>query len=119
MSCVVVLAVLPLTVATVVQAVPLVLTWRLKALVFQAVFSPPAPACLTTNRLTLWFWLRSTCRNFVAAVVQKLSVLPPVTLPLNALSGPSLALHAADPLPGLPRARLLMGAVVAPYTSNS
>src|SRR5687768_4660368 len=97
-------AVLAVAVATVVQVVPLVLTWMLKARVLKAVFSPPAPACCTTNRLMFWLEPRSTCRNLVAADVQNLSVLPPLTVPLTALAGPSLALQAALPVAGLFRA---------------
>jgi hypothetical protein len=46
---VVVPAVFAVVVATVVNAVPFVLTWMLKSRVFQAACSPPAPAWRTTN----------------------------------------------------------------------
>ncbi len=49
---VVVLAVLPVTVVLVVQLEPLTLVWIVKSRVFQALSSPPAPACLTTNRFS-------------------------------------------------------------------
>src|SRR5687767_168827 len=88
MLCVVVLAVLPVTVATVVQAVPLVLTWMVKSRVFQAVFSPPAPACLTTTWLTVWVEPRSTCSHLLVPCEHHLSRLPPVVLPLTAFAGP-------------------------------
>src|SRR4029453_18694611 len=65
MSCVVVLAVLPVTVVLVVQLVPSRLVWMVKSRVFAEMFSPPAPACLTTNLLTSWLAPRSTCRYLV------------------------------------------------------
>src|SRR5688572_25441326 len=91
--CVVVDAVLPVTVATVVHDVPFWLTAIVKSRVFQAVFSPPAPACLTTNRLRVELWPRSTCSHFDAPSEHHLSPLPPDTLPLTALAGPSVAAH--------------------------
>src|SRR6266542_3871928 len=76
MSCVVVLAVLPVTVALVVQVEPSTLVWMVKSRVFQPVLSPPAPACLTTNRLTLWLAPRSTRRNLVPPSEHHLSLTP-------------------------------------------
>ena len=46
-------AVFPVTVTTVVQLTPSVLTWMLKSRVFDAGLSPPASACLTTKRATV------------------------------------------------------------------
>src|SRR5688572_17459983 len=107
MVCVVVPAVLAVTVATVVHAVPFVLTWRVKSRVFQAAFSPPAWACLTTSLLTDWLLPRSTCIHFVAPSEHHLSVLPPLTLPLTALAGLSSAAQEESAVAGLPSARLV------------
>jgi hypothetical protein len=71
------LAVLPVTVATVVQVVPFVDTWRLKSRVFQSVVSPPAPACRMVMDWTLYDVPRSTCHHFDAPAEHHLSVLPP------------------------------------------
>ena len=94
------LAVLPRTWATVVQVVPSAETCRSKSRVFHDVLSPPAPAWRRVTDLTAVAAPRSTCRYFVAAVEQNLSLVPPETLPLTALAGPSLALQAADPVAG-------------------
>ncbi len=51
---------LPDTVTRVVQVALSVLVWMLNAPVFQPVFSPPRPACLTTKALTFWFEPGST-----------------------------------------------------------
>src|SRR6266511_2685070 len=53
--CIVRLDRLPVTETAVEKLVPSVLVWMLKEPVFQPVFSAPRPACLTTNRFTLWF----------------------------------------------------------------
>jgi len=46
--CVVIFAVFPVTVATVLKLLPSLLSWRLKSRVFQIGYSPLlAPACLT------------------------------------------------------------------------
>src|SRR5689334_4523138 len=76
-----------------------------KAPVFQPVFSPPRPACFTTNEETFCAEPRSTCRNFVAADEHHLLATP--RTPSNALSGVSLALHEVEPVAGLPAARLV------------
>src|SRR6188508_1106761 len=78
----------------------------LKAPVFQPVCSPPRPACLTTNELTFMFAPRSTWRNLVPAAVEHHLLLTPSS-PSTASPGPSLAAHAAEPVAGLPRARLV------------
>src|SRR5512133_1677804 len=93
MSCVVVLAVLPVTVALVVQVAPSRLVWMVKSRVFQAVLSPPAPACLTTNLVTSWLAPRSTCRYLLVPREHHLSLVPPDTEPLTALAGPSLGVQ--------------------------
>ena len=118
-SCVVVEAVLPVTVATVVQLDPSVLTCSVKSRVFHAVFSPPAPACLTTNRETVCAEPRSTCSHFDAPVEHHLSLLPPVTLPLTAFAGVSLALHDESAVAALPSARFDRVGPLGPYASNS
>src|SRR5262245_29685548 len=74
--------------------------------VFQAVDSPPSPACLTTNEVTRWLEPRSTCRILVPlAVEQYLLVLP--SLPSNAFSGPSEELQDAEPDALFPAARFV------------
>src|ERR1041384_6525462 len=78
-SCVVLLAVLPATVVRVLQLGPSALVATVKSRVFQAVFSPPAPACLTTNRFTLWLEPRSTWRYRLVPFEHHLSPLPPTT----------------------------------------
>src|SRR5690348_11772043 len=75
------------------------------ALVLNAACSPPAPACLTTRRVRVCAEPRSTCSHDGPAAEQNLSVLPPVTLPLTALSGPSFAAQAAEPVAARPCAR--------------
>src|SRR2546421_6554259 len=106
--CVVTLAVLLVTVATVVKVVPSVLTWSVNARVFQPVCSPPAPAW----SMTIWFTLctppRSTCQNWVptAPTEHHLSDSPPVMLPLTALSDVSLAVQDPSAVVGWRRARL-------------
>src|SRR5690349_2884652 len=114
MSCVVTFAVLAVTVTTVVKFVPSVLTWRLNALVFQPVCSPPAPAWSITIWLTEWVPPRSTCQNWVpmAPSEHHLSDVPPVMLPLTALSGVSLALQELSAMAGCRSARL--GGTVPP-----
>src|SRR5690349_20234269 len=110
MSYVVVLAVLPVTVVLVVQVAPSRLVWMVKSRVFQPVFSPPAPACLTTNLFTLWLAPRSTWRNLLLPREHHLSLLPPETEPLTALAGPSLPLHELSAVAGLFSARFRPGA---------
>src|SRR5438270_198465 len=89
--------VLPRTWATVVKLVPSVDTCRSKSLVSHSVSSPPAPAC----RRVMWDRCidepRSTCRNEGEADEQHLSLVPPDTEPLTALSAVSFALHVAPP----------------------
>src|SRR5689334_10543589 len=109
------LPVLPVTVTTVVQVALSVLSWMLKSRVLYVVDSPPAPACFTTKPVTLAFPPRSTCSQRVAAAEQNLSLLPPLTLPFTAFSGPSVVAHAALPVAALFSARFApegVGAVV-------
>src|SRR6185437_405705 len=80
--------------------------------------SPPAPAWRRVNDEIGWLAPRSTCRNLVAPPEHHLSLLPPLTLPLTALAGPSLALHEESAVAGLLSARLVTPPG-APYTSNS
>src|SRR5579859_4615721 len=99
-------AVLPRTVATVVKLVPSLDTCRSKSSVSQHVHSLPAPAC---RIVMLWMVIvepRSTWRNLVASSEQNLSLVPPLTLPLTALSGVSELLQGVDPVAGLFSARL-------------
>ena len=60
--------------------------------------SPPAPACWTVMVLTGVAPPRSTCHHLVLPVEHHLSLVPPDTLPLTALAGPSLLLQAAEPV---------------------
>ena len=60
-------------------------------------------------RLSLMDEPRSTWRNLVAASEQNLSLLPPDTDPLTALSGVSVLLHGAEPVAGRFSARLPPG----------
>jgi hypothetical protein len=101
------LAVLAVTVTAVDQVALSVLVWMLNARVLNVADSPPACACFTVKLVRLMFAPKSTCRKRLAAVVQNLSVLPPLTLPFTALAGPSLVLHAALPVAGRFNARLL------------
>src|SRR5258708_129471 len=78
----------------------------LNAPVFQAVFSPPKPACLGTNEPMFWFEPRSTWRNLVPAANER-HLLSVPSAPSNAFSGPSVAAHGAEPVAGLPWARLV------------
>src|SRR5688500_18446277 len=105
MLCVVIAAVLALTVTGVDQVVASVEIWRLKSRVLSVAGSPPAPACLTTNLLTCCTEPRSTCSQRGLVDEQNLSLLPPVTLPLKAFCGPSVLAQAAEPVAGLFNAR--------------
>jgi hypothetical protein len=100
-------AVLAVTVTAVDHEALSVLVWMVKARVLNVADSPPAWACFTVKLVRLKEEPKSTCRKRLAAVVQNLSVLPPLTLPLTALAGPSLVLHAALPVAGRFNARLL------------
>src|SRR6266536_1706537 len=120
MLTVVTAAVLPRIWDTVVNVVPSVDTWMSASLVFQVGDSPPASALRSVNDVIDIVEPRSTRRNLlVATSVQNLSELPPDTLPLNALSGPSLVLHAVEPVAGLPRATFVGPPPPLPYTSTS
>src|SRR5205823_13497739 len=108
MLCVVTLAVLAVTVTTVVKFVPSVLTWRLYARVSHPACSPPAPAW----SMPIWFTEctppRSTCQNWVPTAPSEhhLSDRPPVMLPLTALSGVSVVLQELSAVAGCRSARL-------------
>src|SRR6266536_5272414 len=106
---VVTFAVLPRTWATVMKFVPSLETWRSKSRVLNEVPSPPAPAWRSTIDDSAVTAPRSTWRNSVAAPEHHLSLLPPDTLPLTALSGVSLLLHGVEPVAGLFSARLSLG----------
>src|SRR5947207_10879808 len=98
----------PLTVTAVEKFVPSVLVWIVNAPVFQPVFSPPRPACLTTNEVTFWLDPRSTWRKLPAASEHHLLLL--ASEPSTALSEVSLVAHAAEAVVALPRARLVPSA---------
>src|SRR6185295_7452437 len=119
MGWLVTLAVLPVTVATVVHVVPLPDTCRVKSRVFQVVDSPPAPAWRTVKDWMANDDPRSTCQNLVAPSEHHLSELPPETLPLTAFAGPSLALHEESAVAVLLRATFVGPPPPPPYTSNS
>src|SRR5690242_12617883 len=72
--------------------------------VLYPVFSPPSPACLTTNDDTFRVEPRSTWRNAGDADEQNLLLF--CRLPSTAFAGSSPPAHAADPVAGLPNARL-------------
>src|SRR5690349_18201335 len=74
----------PVTVTALLKFVPSVLVWIVNAPVFQPVFSPPRPACLTTNEVTVFAEPRSTCRKLGLAVEQNLLLF--ARLPSTALS---------------------------------
>src|SRR5215510_13046391 len=78
---------------SVVEVGPLVDTCTVKSRVFQLVDSPPAPAWRMVKDWMANGEPRSTCQNLVAPSEHHLSVVPPETLPLTALAGPSLALQ--------------------------
>ena len=59
--------------------------------------------------MTGWTEPRSTCNQLGAVSEQNLSALPPVTLPLTALAGPSALAHGVEPVAGLFRARFVGG----------
>src|SRR6266545_3507845 len=81
--CIVRLDRLPVTETAVEKLVPSVLVWMLKEPVFQPVFSAPRPACLTTNRFTLWLEPRSTVSDDGEVSVQNLLLL--TSMPSTAL----------------------------------
>src|SRR6266508_3531149 len=99
-------AVLPVTFATCVKFVPSLLTSRLKSRVLKLSDSSPAQAWRTTIRSIVWIDPRSTCKKRVTAFEHHLSPLPPVMLPLTALSAVSVVAHAALPVAVFASARL-------------
>lgn len=101
-----VLPVLLLTVTGVLQVEPLLDVWMVNALLFQAVDSPPAPACWSVKLLTVCAVPRSTCIHAGEVSEQNLSVVPPETLPLTALAADSVLLQGAELVVGLFNARL-------------
>src|SRR3989440_5824069 len=102
-------AVFPRIWAIVVKLTPSVDTRRSKSWVSQPANSPPAPACRMVIEWMVLVEPRSTWRNLVASSEHHLSLVPPVTLPLTALSGVSVLLHAVEPVAGRFNARLLDG----------
>ena len=71
---------------------------------FQPVFSPPRPACLTTTDDTFWAEPRSTVR--VCGVPPVHHLLLPLSCPSTALAAVSLVPHSVEPVvTGLLRAR--------------
>src|SRR6266545_4202854 len=98
-------AVLARMAATVVHVAPSRLVWMSKSRVFQRAGSPPAAACRMTNRPTWVLAPRSMRRNLVAPSEHHLSLLPPDTLPLTALAGPSAGAHWLSAVAGLFSAR--------------
>src|SRR5579859_2054506 len=108
MVLVVILAVLPVTITTVVQFEPSVLIWMLKSLVFQPVFSPPAPACCSTKRPTLYVFPRSTCNQYFPPVPPEHHLLSLITLPSTALSGVSAELQELSAVVVLYHARFAL-----------
>src|SRR5687768_15648114 len=74
-----------------------------KAPVFQPVVSPPRPACLRTNALTVWPLPRSTCRYRGAVLEQNWLLL--ARLQSTAFAGVSVVPHAVEPVAGRFRAR--------------
>src|SRR6266508_1811377 len=91
--CIVRLDRLPVTETAVEKLVPSVLVWMLKEPVFQPVFSAPRPACLTTNRFTVWLEPRSTVSDDGEVSVQNLLLL--MIRPSTAIAADSLAAQAA------------------------
>src|SRR5687768_7030742 len=80
-----------------------------KSRVFHTAFSPPAPACRSTNRLSETLEPRSTCHHLLDDTEHHLSVLPALTEPFTAFAGPSLALHDESAVAGRFSARLPEG----------
>jgi hypothetical protein len=109
------------TVTRVVQVALSVLVWIWNPPVFQPVFSPPSPACLTTKDATVWFEPRSTC-SVLVPLASEHHLLSAPSLPSNAIAGPSVLAQAAEPDAGLPSARFVprLGAVgmIAPPSVN-
>ena len=85
---------------------------------FSDALSPPAPACRTVNDEIGWVEPRSTCSHLDAPPEHHLSEFPPLTLPLTAFSGPSLALHDESAVAGLFRARLVEPGGVEPLSNE-
>src|SRR5689334_18848495 len=79
------------------------LVWMVKAPVFQAVVSPPNPACLTTNELIVCAEPRSTVSVLGLVCEQNLLLL--ARLPSTARSALSAVAQAVEPVTGRPRAR--------------
>src|SRR6266516_2497572 len=106
-GCVLTPSVLAVTLTSVTQAAPSMLTWMVKPRVFQACGSPPAAAWLITKRRMVRAAPRSTWRVALATALHHL--LLPVTTPSVALAGDSAATQAAAPAVAAPRARLVPG----------
>ena len=90
-------------------------------MVSHSVSSPPAPACRIVTCVSFFDEPRSTCRNAGESSEQNLSLVPPDTEPLTALSGVSVLLHGVDPVAGRFSARFPPGGgwLPLPYASNS
>src|SRR4051812_26392012 len=98
------LARLPVTWTARVQLAPSRLVSRGKAAGFSPLPSAPSPACLTTNEETCCGAPRSTWRNGLGSREHHLLLF--ISIPSKALAVDSLGAHGADPIAGLPRARL-------------
>src|SRR3954453_24246743 len=85
--CVLTSAVLPRTCAPVVHLTPSADAWMSKSRVFQAAFSPPAPAWRMVMVLIAMVAPRSTCHHLRVAFEHHLSLLPPKPLPGPAFAG--------------------------------
>jgi hypothetical protein len=111
-------AVLPRTCARVVHVAASSEVCRSKSRVSHAGYSPPAPACRITTEPTCCLLPRSVCSHLLAPCEHHLSDQPASTLPLNALSAPSVAPHVESAVAVL-RSAMSVGALLLPYTSSS
>src|SRR5215813_5007389 len=101
------------------KLVPSLDTWRSKSRVSQPLVSPPAPAWRSTIDESGVTAPRSTWRKSGEAPEHHLSLVPPDTLPLTALSGVSVLLHGVEPVAGRFNARLVPPPPLPAYTSSS
>src|SRR5690349_9528901 len=81
--------------------------------------SPPAWACATSNRVIALVEPRSTRSHAPDTAEQNLSVLPPLTVPFTAFSGPSDATQGVVPVAGRLRARLVPAPAAGPIATLS
>src|SRR5262245_11917448 len=77
----------------------------LNAPVFQPVVSPPSPACLITNELTVWLEPRSTCSQM--GLVEEQNLLLFIKMPSKALAADSAAPQMVLLVAGLFNAKLV------------